>query len=86
MPTIGMIKRKELIYYLQRLNFKGPYSGDKHQFMVKENLRVRIPNPHKNDIGKNLLQQILREAGIDRASWENLLVAYFRLRAGKVTH
>lgn len=25
--------------------------------------RVRIPNPHKGDIGENLLKQILKEIG-----------------------
>jgi len=73
MPTLGPIKRKKLIYYLQQLGFDGPYSGGKHQFMVKEHLRVRIPNPHQSDIGKNLLTRILREAGIDREEWEKLL-------------
>ena len=72
MPIIGPIKRKDLIQYLQQLDFRGPYSGGKHQFMLKGHLRVRIPNPHRGDIGKNLLKQILREAGIDRAIWENL--------------
>ena len=47
MPSFGPIKRDELIYHLRQLGFAGPYSGGKHQFMVRENLRVRIPNPHK---------------------------------------
>jgi len=72
MPTIGPIKRKELIRHFRQLDFLGPYSGGKHQFMVKEQLRVRIPNPHQSDIGINLLKQILREADIDRITWENL--------------
>ena len=72
MPKFGSVKRKELIYYLRQLGFIGPYSGRKHQFMVKEGLRVRIPNPHRGDIGKNLLKRILREAGIDKVEWEEL--------------
>ena len=72
MPKFGSVKRKELIYYLRQLGFIGPYSGRKHQFMVKEGLRVRIPNPHRGDIGKNLLKRILREAGIDKVEWEAL--------------
>lgn len=72
MPTTGPIKRKELIRYFRQLGFSGPYSGGKHQFMVKEQLRVRIPNPHQSDVGINLLKQILREAGIDRTTWKNL--------------
>ncbi|KHE93965.1 MAG: type II toxin-antitoxin system HicA family toxin [Candidatus Scalindua rubra] len=72
MPKFGSIKRKELIYYLRQLGFIGPYSGRKHQFMVKEGLRVRIPNPHRGDIGRNLLKRIHREAGIDKVDWEAL--------------
>lgn len=72
MPAIGPIKRKNLIRYFRQLNFIGPYSGSKHQFMVKGDLRVRIPNPHKSDIGVNLLKQVLREAGIDRETWEKI--------------
>lgn len=72
MPKFGPIKRKDLIRYLRQLGFIGPYSGGKHQFMVKEKLKVRIPNPHKSDIGENLLKQILKEIGIDRARWEEL--------------
>ncbi len=40
--------------------------------MIKEKLKVRIPNPHKSDIGENLLNRILKEIGIDRAEWEKL--------------
>jgi predicted RNA binding protein YcfA (HicA-like mRNA interferase family) len=72
MPKLRPIKRKELIYYMRQLGFAGPYSGRKHQFMIKEGLRVRIPNPHRGDIGKNLLKQILREAEIDKVEWEEL--------------
>ncbi len=72
MPVFGPIKRKELITYLGQAGFSGPYSGGKHQFMLKGHLRVRIPNPHRADIGKNLLMRILREAGIDREAWERL--------------
>ncbi|NUO07530.1 MAG: type II toxin-antitoxin system HicA family toxin [Candidatus Brocadia sp.] len=72
MPKFGPIKRKDLIRYLRQLGFIGPYSGGKHQFMVKEKLKVRIPNPHKGDIGENLLKQILKEIGIDRTKWEEV--------------
>jgi hypothetical protein len=33
----------ELIQYLKRLGFEGPYSGGKHQFMVKDDITVRLP-------------------------------------------
>ena len=72
MPTIKPIKQNELIRFLRKLDFIGPYSGGKHQFMVKGNLRIRIPTPHKKDIGKNMLKLILKEAAISKETWEKL--------------
>lgn len=74
MPHVGPIKRKDLIYYLKRMGFEGPYSGGNHQFMIKkkENQRVVLPNPHSGDIGESLLVKILKQAKIDRATWEKL--------------
>ena len=74
MPTIKAIKQKELIRFLRKLDFIGPYSGGKHQFMVKGDLRIRIPNPHKKDIGKNMLKLILKEAAISKETWEKLWI------------
>ena len=72
MPRFGPVKRKDLIGYLKQLGFDGPYSGGKHQFMVKDDLTLRIPNPHQADIGRDLLARILKQARIDKKEWENL--------------
>ncbi len=72
MPPFGPVKRKELIRCLSQLGFAGPYSGGKHQFMVKGNITVRVPNPHQTDIGKELLRRILTQADVSRDDWENL--------------
>jgi len=72
MPAFGPINRKELIKVLKNLGFEGPFSGGKHQFMLKGDLTLRIPNPHKKDIGKELLSRILKQAKIDKSTWENL--------------
>lgn len=72
MPRFGSISRKDLIRYLRQSGFAGPYSGGKHQFMLKANITLRIPNPHQGDIGKELLIRLLRQAGIDKSEWENL--------------
>jgi predicted RNA binding protein YcfA (HicA-like mRNA interferase family) len=72
MPKYGPISRPELIRYLRRAGFVGPYSGKRHQYMRKESLKVFIPNPHQGDISKGLSAVILREAGISRTEWENL--------------
>jgi predicted RNA binding protein YcfA (HicA-like mRNA interferase family) len=72
MPRLGPVKRKDLIRLLRKLGFEGPYSGGKHQFMVLDDVTVRIPNPHQDDIGKELLRRILRQARIDLNVWERL--------------
>jgi predicted RNA binding protein YcfA (HicA-like mRNA interferase family) len=72
MPPFGPIKRQELIRGLRQLGFEGPYSGARHQFMIKGTRRLRIPNPHRGDISADLLAEILRQGGIDRAEWERL--------------
>ena len=74
MPHFGPIRRKDLIALLKKLGFTGPYSGGKHEFMVRESdsLRLTIPNPHKDEIGKELLAEILREANISRKEWEKI--------------
>ena len=72
MPHFGPIKRRELIRYLRQLGFEGPYSGGKHQFMIKGDITLRVPNPHRSDVGKELLARILRQARIQRNEWEEL--------------
>ena len=72
MPRFGPVKRRELIHYLRALGFEGPYSGRKHQFMIKGEIVLRLPNPHQSDIGKELLSRILKQAKIDKKTWEEL--------------
>ena len=72
MPRFGPIKRRDLIRYLRRLGFEGPYSGGKHQFMSKGEISLLLPNPHQGDIGKDLLARILRHGRIRREEWEKL--------------
>jgi predicted RNA binding protein YcfA (HicA-like mRNA interferase family) len=72
MPKYGPIKQKDLVKFLKRSGFEGPFSGGKHPFMVKEDITLTIPNPHQTDIGLELLIRILRQAGITKEQWENL--------------
>ena len=65
------VSRRELIRRLRSLGFTGPFSGAKHEFMVKGSLKLRIPNPHSGDIGASLLIEILKQAGISNSDWEN---------------
>jgi hypothetical protein len=71
-PAIGPIQRKDLIYYLRQLRFEGPFSGKRHQVMVRGNLKLPIPNPHQGDISKALLLAILKEAKVSREDWKQL--------------
>lgn len=72
MPVIGPIKRKDLIKYLKQLGFEGPFSGGKHQFMIREQIRLTIPNPHISDISSSLLIRILRQADVSKDIWLKL--------------
>ena len=72
MPAFGAIKRQDLIRYLKDLGFAGPYRGGKHEYMVRAQVKLALPNPHQSDISKDLLARILRQAGIDRDEWESL--------------
>jgi predicted RNA binding protein YcfA (HicA-like mRNA interferase family) len=72
MPSFGPIKRADLIRALRDAGFAGPYAGGKHQFMVRDELRLVIPNPHAGEIGRDLLARLLRQAGISREEWEKL--------------
>ena len=56
---------------LRLLGFSGPYSGGRHQFMKKDKLKLRIPNPHSGDVGQQLLKLILKQAGIKEKQWDD---------------
>lgn len=70
MPPFGPIKRKDLIRHLKQIGFEGPYSGGRHQFIIRGNITIRVPNPHQGDVGVELLARILRQAGIAKDEWE----------------
>jgi predicted RNA binding protein YcfA (HicA-like mRNA interferase family) len=72
MPKFGPIKHRDLIFYLKKFSFVGPYAGGRHLFMIKDHLRLVIPNPHKGDISKDLLSKILKQANISKAEWETV--------------
>lgn len=61
-----------MIQKFRRLGFDGPHAGSRHPFMRKGALTVTIPNKHKGDeVGRFLLKQILKEAGISEREWIN---------------
>ena len=58
------ISWRKLVQKFRNLGFDGPYSGGRHLFMVKGEMKLGIPNPHRGDISKHLVAEILRQAGI----------------------
>jgi len=57
---------------LKKFGFEGPYRGGKHPYMVKRNLVLTIPNPHKKEISADLLTRILRQANISKEEWTEI--------------
>jgi len=74
MPKLSPIKWKEFVQRFRTLGFEGPFSGGKHPYMIKDNLVLRIPNPHRQEIGPDLLSRILRQAKVSRREWEQTKV------------
>ena len=72
MPSVGPISHRDLVRYLKRMGFEGPYTGGRHQYMIRLDLKLMIPNPHRGDISRDLLIRILRQAEIAREEWERL--------------
>ena len=69
MTRIVPVSRRELIQRLRRLGFEGPFTGGRHEFMVRREVRLVIPNPHRQEISTDLLVRILRQAGVSREEW-----------------
>lgn len=62
---------RELVRRLRQLGFDGPYEGGKHPYMLRDDLTLTIPNPHRGEVSIDLLTRILRRAGITREAWLN---------------
>lgn len=69
MDKLTQISWNKFVKKLRKFGFEGPYQGAKHPYMVKGDLVLTIPNPHRKEIGVVLLSRILRQAEIDRESW-----------------
>ncbi len=72
MPRVGPIKRQDLIRYLRRLGFDGPFAGGHHEFMERSEVRLVLPNSHRGDIAAEFVARLLREAEVTREEWEAL--------------
>jgi len=69
---LSSISWLHLVKKLKRFEFEGPYRGGKHPYMVKGDLVLTIPNPHKKEISVDLLIRLLRQANISKEDWMKL--------------
>jgi len=69
MSKLSPLSFHELIKKLKKFGFRGPYSGGKHLYMIKDNLRLTLPNPHRKSVSIDLLTKMLSHAGITREEW-----------------
>lgn len=69
MARLSPVSFSELVRKLKALGFEGPISGGKHLFMIRGDVRLNVSNPHRQDIGVDLLKRILRQAEIQREEW-----------------
>ena len=69
-------KRRDFIKKLLKLNFTGPYSGSRHQFLVYNNYRLTIPSNDEYSVPqlKMMLKEIMEITGNEIATqfWNNL--------------
>lgn len=69
-------RRNEFIRRLRVLNFDGPYSGTRHQFMVYKQHRLTIPSNAEYSVPqlRFMLRQVEGIIGrpISLADWNNL--------------
>jgi predicted RNA binding protein YcfA (HicA-like mRNA interferase family) len=72
MAGLNPIKRSELVRYLKKLGFEGPYPGKRHEYVLRNGNRLILPNPYRSDISVGLLVKLLKEAEISREEWEEL--------------
>lgn len=70
MGKLVPVSRSDLIKRLTTLGFHGPYPGGRHEFLLRGNRRLILPNPHRGDISVDLLIRLLKQADISRDGWE----------------
>jgi len=64
MPRLVPVSRRELIRRLVALGFDGPYAGGRHEFLLRGEIRLILPSPHRGEIGVDLLTHLLRQARV----------------------
>ena len=66
------IHRRDFVKRLRSLGWEGPFAGGKHEFMLKGESKLPIPNPHgSGEISVAKLKEILNEIAVSREDWIN---------------
>ena len=71
MSRLTPVSRQQLIQRLGTLGSEGLCSGDRHEFMLRGDRRLILPNPRRGEIGVDLLVRLLRQSGITREEWQS---------------
>ena len=72
MARLTPVSWEDLVKRLRKLGLEGPYRGGEHPYMVKGDLTLTIPNPHRREIDVDLLRRILKQGRIPRERWLEL--------------
>jgi len=84
LPKLSPISWKDLVKRLRKLGFEGPYEGGKHPFMIKGDLTLTIPNPHRGDIKCRFAQTDSEEGGRNMWRMDSTGVEPFQLTVIKI--
>ena len=66
------MSRGDLIRSLCKLGFEGPYRGTNHDYLLRNDAMLRIPDESRENIDGDLLIRLLRQAGVSREEWRDL--------------
>lgn len=72
MPKLSPVSRRILIRKLRKLNFSGPFSATRHEYMKRNGEKIFIPNPHGKDIGVPIIKSIINQVGISNEAFLEL--------------
>jgi predicted RNA binding protein YcfA (HicA-like mRNA interferase family) len=61
MARLAPVSHREFIERLLALGFEGPYAGGRHEFLLRGERRLIVPNPHRGDNSPDLLIRLLRQ-------------------------